>query len=61
MPTFYKTDKIERFLDCAFGSARNDRMRGWNGNVSCIRNNPMRLLPEEILIFKPESSYPCNR
>jgi hypothetical protein len=36
---FCKTDEIERFLDCAFGSARNDRMRNWNGDEYCAIQN----------------------
>jgi len=52
----YKTGRIERFLDCAFGSARNDRMRAWNGNVCCVLMNLTRLL-----IFMPEFRYPTIR
>ena len=51
----YKTDKIERFLDCAFGFARNDRMRDWNGNVCYVRNRRKRAVS---LICMPDSSYP---
>jgi hypothetical protein len=49
----YKTGKIERFLDCAFGSSRNDRIR-----VYCVRKNLTRAM---LLIFMLEFPYPCHR
>jgi hypothetical protein len=48
----YKTGKTERFLDCAFGSARNDRICAY-----CVRKN---LSDVAILIFMPEFPYPCH-
>ena len=35
----YKTDKIERFLECAFGSTRNDKTPAWIGNECCAHKN----------------------
>ncbi|HEV3100641.1 MAG TPA: GIY-YIG nuclease family protein [Candidatus Udaeobacter sp.] len=52
-----KIGLINRFLDCAFGSARNDRMRAWNGNVCCALKNLTRAM---VPIFMLEFPYPCN-
>ena len=47
----YKTGKIERFLDCVFGFARNDKVRDWNGNVYCVHKD---LANTRTLIFMRE-------
>jgi hypothetical protein len=52
----YKTDKSRDF-STALRSARNDKMRDWNGNECCVRTN---LTNAAILIFMRKSSYPFH-
>ena len=47
----YKTDEIERCLDCAFGSDRNDKMRDWKWNACC---GPTKLRLTMLWIFTPK-------
>jgi hypothetical protein len=55
---YYMTDKSRDF-STALRSARNDRTRDWNGNVSCARE---KLANTTHLVFmaEPYLCYPCN-
>ena len=53
----YEIDKTERFLDCAFGFARNDKVRDWNGNVCCVHKD---MANTKTLIFMRESLNPYH-